>query len=214
MKRMDTNKSLKVEASLEEIRHLLSHLHGEITVLEESYNQVLQVLRKFEEIAEIDDLTGLLRRKAFFRRWEAILSACEKMNEDCGVILIDIDHFKKVNDTHGHPTGDEVLKKVAGLLKSFESPNVVVSRLGGEEFAIAVRGSDAEVLGVAEMIRRGAERLHGPVVGKPEVSWKCTLSAGMASARKEGFVASDLLKSADEALYRAKNAGRNQVCAA
>ncbi len=222
MKRMDTDKSLKVEASLEEIRHLLSHLHGEITVLEESYTQVLQVLRKFEEIAEIDDLTGLLRRKAFFRRWEAILAACEKMNEDCGVILVDIDHFKRINDTHGHPTGDEVLKKVAGLLKSFESPNVVVSRLGGEEFAIAVRGSDAEVLGVAEMIRRGAERLHGPVVGKTpgnssavaSVEWKCTLSAGTASARKEGFVASALLKSADEALYRAKNSGRNQVCAA
>ena len=214
MKRMETNKSLKVEASLEEIRHLLSHLHGEITVLEESYTQVLQVLRKFEELAEIDDLTGLLRRKAFFRRWEAILAACERMNEDCGVILIDIDHFKKVNDTWGHPTGDEVLKKVAGLLKSFESPNVVVSRLGGEEFAIAVRGTDAEVLGVAEMIRRGAERLHGPVVGDSDVTWKCTLSAGMASARKEGYVASDLLKSADEALYRAKNSGRNRVCAA
>jgi diguanylate cyclase (GGDEF)-like protein len=209
-----------LEADLREIRHLLSHLHGEITGLEESYSQVLLVLRKFEQVCEIDDLTGLMRRGAFFQKWQSLLDVCSRLNENCGVLMVDIDHFKQVNDTHGHPTGDEVLRKVASLIKQYESPNCIVGRLGGEEFAVAIRGSDAEILGMAEFIRRSAERLHGPVIGsdgKPcaEVEWKCTLSVGMASTQKvESSDASRLLKVADEALYRAKSSGRNKVCAA
>ncbi len=213
-------KQQQLEASLEGIRHLLSHLHGEVTALEASYSQVLRVLRRFEDKCDIDDLTGLLRRGSFFEKWEALLRECERLNENCGVLMIDIDHFKKVNDTHGHPTGDEVLKRVGELLKQYVSPNCIVGRLGGEEFVVAVKGSDAEVLGLAEFIRRGAERLHGPVVGsdgKPSssVEWKCTLSVGMASALKsKQYDASRLLKAADEALYVAKAKGRNQVRAA
>jgi diguanylate cyclase (GGDEF)-like protein len=209
----------KLEASLAEIRHLLSHLHGEVTALEASYTQVLSVLHKFEGAANTDDLTGLLRRRAFFNVWETLLSKCRDLDESCGVLMIDIDHFKTVNDTHGHATGDEVLKRVAQLLKNYESPHCFVSRLGGEEFAVALKGTDAEILGVAEFIRRGAEKLHGPTIGsdgEPStlVEWKCTLSVGMASARKAGYDASRLLKSADEALYVAKKKGRNQVRAA
>ena len=208
-----------LETSLEGIRHLLSHLHGEVTNLEDSYNQVLSVLRKLEGVVSVDDLTGLLRRRAFFQRWECLLEECRRLNEDCGVVLIDIDFFKRVNDTHGHPTGDEVLRRVASLLKQYESPNCIVGRYGGEEFIVAVKGSDAEVLGIAEFIRRGAERLHGPVIGpdgnaSKQVEWKCTLSAGMASARNVDYDATRLLKTADKALYEAKKKGRNQVRAA
>ena len=209
----------RLETSLEGIRHLLSHLHGEVTTLEESYSQVLLVLRKLEGAANVDDLTGLLRRRSFFQKWEALLEECQKLNEVCGVLVIDIDHFKKINDTHGHPTGDEVIKRVSELLKQYESPSCVVSRYGGEEFAIAVRGTDAEILGMAEFIRRGAERLHGPVIGpdgkpSPKISWRCTLSVGMSSSSKTGFEAAKMLKSADDALYVAKQKGRNQVRAA
>lgn len=206
-------------AELGKIRQLLSHLHGDITELERGYGEILRVLRKFEQVSETDELTGLLRRQGFFARWQSVLQECQRLNESCGVLMIDIDHFKQVNDTHGHPTGDEVIKAVAELLKQYESPSCVVSRFGGEEFAVAVRGTDAEVLGMAEFIRRGAERLHGPVIGpdgKPsrKVEWKCTLSVGVASAHKVGFDAPRLLKSADEALYVAKARGRNRVCAA
>lgn len=208
-----------LETSLKEIRHLLSHLHGEVTALEESYSQILLVLRRFEGVADCDDLTGLLRRKAFFKKWQALLEVCQKTNENCGVLMIDIDHFKQVNDTHGHPTGDEVIKQIGQLLKQYESSNCIASRIGGEEFALAVRGTDAEILGIAELIRRGAERLHGPVVGSDgqahaRIEWKCTLSAGVASARSVGYDPSRLLKAADEALYIAKRKGRNQVRAA
>jgi len=209
----------KLEKSLDGIRQLLSHLHGEVTVLEGTYSQLLLVLNQVQGVADLDDLTGLLRRRSFFRKWQALLDECQKVNENCGVLIIDIDHFKKVNDTHGHPTGDEVIKKVAALLKQYESPGCFPCRLGGEEFAVAVRGTDAEILGLAEFIRRGAERMHGPVIGpdgKPssQVEWKCTLSVGMASVRKASFDPSRLLKAADDALYQAKGKGRNQVAAA
>jgi diguanylate cyclase (GGDEF)-like protein len=208
-----------LEANLREIRNLLSHLHGEVAVLESSYSRILLVLERFEGEADYDDLTGLLRRRTFFRKWQSLLKECERVGNETGVLMIDIDHFKRINDTHGHPTGDEVIARISSLLKQYESPSCHVSRLGGEEFAIAARGTDAELLGMAEMIRRGAERLHGPVIGrdgKPSsrVEWKCTLSVGMASAHKTGFDASRLLKTADEALYSAKRKGRNRVNAA
>ncbi len=209
----------KLQDSLEGIRQLLSHLHGEVSALESTYSELLLVLRNFEGAANYDDLTGLLRRRTFFQKWEAILRECQRVNEDCGVLMIDIDHFKAINDTHGHATGDEVIKRIALMLKQYESPNCIVSRLGGEEFAVVVRGTDAQTLGVAEFIRRGAERLHGPVMGpdgeaSSTVEWKCTLSVGMASARKTGYDASRLLKAADAALYKSKRKGRNQVNAA
>ncbi|MCM2276702.1 MAG: GGDEF domain-containing protein [Oligoflexia bacterium] len=208
-----------LESSLREIRHLLSHLHGEVTALEQNYNQVLSVLRRFETVADLDDLTGLLRRRAFFRKWQTLLEKCQSLGENCGVLMIDIDHFKKINDTHGHATGDEVLRRVSELLKRFESPRCFAGRLGGEEFAVVVAGTDAEILGAGELIRRGAERLHGPVLGAdgkeaPNVEWRCTLSAGMASSSKAGYEPTRILKAADEALYQAKAKGRNQVRAA
>jgi diguanylate cyclase (GGDEF)-like protein len=210
-----------METHLEEIRHLLSQLHGEVTDLEESYSQVLQVLRKIEGAANIDDLTGLQRRRSFFQKWEALLDGCRRMNEASGVLMIDIDHFKRVNDTHGHATGDEVIRNVATLLKQFESPSCIVGRIGGEEFAVVVKGSQAEISGVAELIRKQAERLHGD-----RAELKCTVSIGVAmdtnsslsslpvddsSRLRSRDYATQLLGSADSALYEAKSKGRNQV---
>ena len=207
------------QASLEGIRQLLSHLHGEVAALEESYSQVLLVLQRLEGQAARDDLTGLLRRRPFFTAWQTLLDECQKLGQSCGLLMIDIDHFKRINDTHGHPTGDEVIRRVAALLKQYESPDCLVARYGGEEFAVAIRGTEAQILGVAEFIRRGAERLHGPVKdingeSDPKVSWKCTLSVGMASSPKNGMNPEKLVKAADDALYVAKERGRNQVRAA
>lgn len=217
---MKTISQESLEIRLREIRHLLSHLHGEVTALEENYGQVLLALREMETAAETDDLTGLLRRNCFDRKWRDILEGAAEAGECAGLLIVDIDHFKRVNDTFGHPTGDEVIKKVAALLKQNESSGCIAGRLGGEEFALGIRArTDAEILGLAEMIRRGAERLHGPVIGSQgelirNTTWKCTLSAGMASSSKVGYDAIRLLKAADEALYEAKKLGRNQVRAA
>lgn len=201
---------------LKGIRQLLSLLHGEISAFEATYSQLLLVLQNLEVTANRDDLTGLLRRKTFFKKWNDLLTECHRVNQHSGVILIDIDHFKLVNDTHGHPTGDEVIKQVATLLKRFESPDVLVSRYGGEEFAVAMKGTDAQILGLAESIRRSAERLHGPVIGEDgrpneAVQWKCTLSVGVASSAGKCADAARLLQAADDALYQAKDCGRNRV---
>lgn len=208
-----------LKSELKGIRHLLSHLHGEVAALEQAYSGVLSVLRRLEDVAFTDDLTGLLRRNPFFKKWADFMEKSQKAGESCGLIILDIDHFKQVNDQHGHPTGDEVIKKVAALLKNYESPNCFSGRLGGEEFVIAVRGTDAEILGLAEFMRRGTERLHGPVIeptGKPseKIQWKCTLSGGVASSKMLGYNTDKLLASADEALYFAKKKGRNQIKAA
>lgn len=209
-------KKENLETSLVGIRHLLSHLHSEVATLEKTYNEVLLVLRGLEKHLGTDELTGLKRRGAFFQSWYRLVDECRKMGQDYGILMIDIDHFKKVNDQFGHLTGDEVLRRVAGLLKQFESDSIVVGRYGGEEFAIGVRGSDAEVVGVAEMVRRGAEQLYGPVVGqdgRPDTntSWRCTLSIGMASNQTSGSDTLGMLKAADDALYEAKRGGRNRV---
>lgn len=205
----------QLDANLKGIRQLLSHLHGEVTALETSYSQVLQVLRKLEGDASTDDLSGLYRRRTFFEKWDAVLTECKKLNENCGILLIDIDHFKIINDTHGHQTGDEVITRVASLVKQYESPRCFTGRYGGEEFAVAVQGTDAEILGLAEMMRRGVERLYGAVPGTDgKVQWKCTISIGMSSAAKDGYDSEKLIKSADDALYEAKRLGRNQVRAA
>jgi diguanylate cyclase (GGDEF)-like protein len=218
------NSSDRMEAHLEEIRHLLSNLHGEVTVLEESYSQVLQVLRTISTAANVDDLTGLLRRRSFFQKWEALLDECQHLNQVSGVLMIDIDHFKRINDTHGHATGDEVIRNVASLLQQFASPDCIVSRVGGEEFAVAIRGSQSEISGVAELIRKGTEKLHGD-----SQTLKCTVSVGVAidtsstsqddtlrlgcrGGRTESAEkATALLSEADQALYIAKQSGRNQV---
>jgi diguanylate cyclase (GGDEF)-like protein len=186
-----------LEARLEEIQHLLSHLHG-------AYSEVLLALRRIEGNADLDDLTGLLRRRSFAKKWEVLLGECQDSGEDCSVLMIDIDHFKRINDTQGHPAGDEVIKRIASLLKQYESPACIAGRFGGEEFVLAIRGTEKEALGVAELIRRRAERLH-------DGELKCTLSVGVASARQVGFDAPRLLKAADTAMYSAKNSGRNRV---
>lgn len=200
--------------SLEEISHLLSHLHGEIASLESHYSKALLVLRQLKKEASIDELTGVLRRGAFFERLQKLVGECRHAREGFGIFLIDLDHFKRINDTHGHLTGDEVLSRVGKLLKKFETPHCISGRFGGEEFIIAKRGTDAELLMTAEMIRRNAEQLYGK---SPVGEWKCTVSIGVATTRSNGTdVGSEsdvprLLKDADEALFEAKRKGRNQV---
>lgn len=200
---------------LKGIRQLLSHLHKEVLTLEENYAHVFMTLRKLEGQASTDDLSGLLRRSAFFEKWFQVLGECKKMNQNCGILMIDIDHFKTLNDTHGHPTGDEVIKRVAALLKRFENSNCFTGRYGGEEFIVAFRGTEAEMIGLAEMIRRGIERLHGQVLGSDgKTVWRCTASVGLATASKHKFETVEMIQAADDALYQAKKKGRNQVVAA
>jgi diguanylate cyclase (GGDEF)-like protein len=158
--------------------------------------------------AVIDQLTGMLNRKALGVRVHELSQQSEITGEPVGVIVADVDHFKRINDSRGHTVGDAVLKDVAYLLRKQLRAFDLAYRLGGEEFLILVPGSGLEQ--AAEL----AERLREAVCAA-EVSGgvAVTMSFGVAaSLPSERFDYSLVFALADTALYRAKDAGRNQVC--
>jgi diguanylate cyclase (GGDEF)-like protein len=159
-----------------------------------------------------DLLTSALNRRVFDERLKAELSYARRHSTRLSVIILDIDHFKRVNDTHGHGAGDEVLRKVAGTIQTVIRDEDVFARYGGEEFVILVRGeTTAQTAIAAERIRSAVTKLEMTFDGKPV---PLTLSAGVAeySECSPGTDGEGLLKLADERLYRAKQTGRDRVC--
>jgi len=159
--------------------------------------------RRHRMEANTDALTGVLNRRALFRRF----------NEDSpatglAVIMFDLDHFKQINDHLGHAHGDTVLVRFADILRNELRHSDIIARLGGEEFCAILPGHDREAAGqVAERIRRAFDNLALPIGSETETA---TVSAGLATAGKDETFSS-VLSRADAALYKAKQAGRNQV---
>jgi len=158
--------------------------------------------------AIIDDLTLLYNRNFFTAFLEKAVEQSNRYNHDLSLIITDIDHFKKVNDTHGHLTGDDILKEMGALLKKFCRVSDLAVRWGGEEFIILMPETNISGAAIlAEKIRSGVAAHNFSVVSG------LTASFGVASLKKKGEKddGSNLLKNADEALYTAKENGRNQV---
>jgi diguanylate cyclase (GGDEF)-like protein len=152
-----------------------------------------------------DALTGLLDRGAFDTAFESTLEQAMRQQEPLALVMVDVDHFKKVNDTHGHPAGDDVLREVAARLSRTIRGKGAAYRYGGEEMALLLPNhSVAEAIAVAERARRA---LDDAKVGAIHV----TASFGIACAPEHSSEARALLKMADAALYDAKNRGRNLV---
>lgn len=173
----------------------------------ESANQIL--LR----ISALDGLTGIPNRRRFDEFLEQEWRRGLRTAGPLSLIMIDIDHFKSYNDTHGHQAGDHCLKRVAGALsRGIKRPSDLVARYGGEEFAVVLPGTSLEgAERLAEALRAEVESmdLSREVPG----SGRVTISAGVATtlpSRESGSAL--LVKAADEALYRAKRGGRNRVC--
>lgn len=168
------------------------------------------LVRLLSERAEVDGLTGLPNRAAFNRRWETEVQENLRIGRPLSLAMFDIDHFKKINDTFGHPAGDEVLQEFARLVSSSIRSTDVVCRFGGEEFAaILPQATPEEAINVCERIR---QRLSDQVFNKmPE--HKVTVSIGLASAARQVPVANaeGWLELADKALYSAKRGGRNRM---
>jgi diguanylate cyclase (GGDEF)-like protein len=160
--------------------------------------------------AVIDQLTGMLNRNALNVRVQELSQQSAVTGEPIGVIVGDLDHFKHINDTHGHSVGDTVLQEVAYLLRKQLRAFDLAYRLGGEEFLILLPGSDmAQTEELAERLRGAicAERVAGGI--------PVTMSFGVgASARDETFDYASVFAKADAALYRAKRGGRDRVCLA
>jgi two-component system cell cycle response regulator len=167
-----------------------------------------QLFEQTELMATTDGLTGLLNHRAFQSRADGALAQARRYGRSCAVLLADIDHFKSVNDTYGHPVGDQVLKGVAQILREKARDTDVVARYGGEEFAIIMPETDGKGARViAERIREAVQaKVFQTELGPLQV----TLSLGIAAAPKDGTEKQLLVDLADQCLYFAKRHGRNR----
>ncbi|MCB9832742.1 MAG: diguanylate cyclase [Planctomycetes bacterium] len=168
--------------------------------------------RRLEQASLTDPLTGLPNRRAAMNEFSRCWQERDDVDAPVSAIMIDIDHFKRVNDDYGHDTGDEVLKATAATLQRQVGKRGLVARLGGEEFLVILDRKAAEEAGeLAESLRRavaGNEVRHGGFVGH------VTISLGVADVFPDEAGYEQLLRAADEAVYAAKRAGRDQVCMA
>lgn len=168
-----------------------------------------ETMEALRQLATRDQLTGLLNRREFDRILREEQERAQRFGHPLALVLVDIDHFKAVNDTHGHPAGDEVLREFAARLGKQVRVVDRVARLGGEEFAVVLMESDdAAATHVAEKIRQAVE-MSPITVG--ELSLKVTISAGVALLPRDAASGEALVAAADRALYAAKKSGRNRV---
>jgi diguanylate cyclase (GGDEF)-like protein len=166
---------------------------------------------ELRRLATLDSLTGTRNRGSFLGELERALSTCRRRGEPLALLALDLDHFKDVNDSAGHPVGDRVLSTVTRKLEGALRASDVLGRIGGEEFAIAAPGADrAAAAVVAERIRRLVEEARPDFYSRAPL----TVSIGVAVTRTADDSAGSLMQRADAALYEAKRTGRNRVCEA
>ncbi|MBI5075146.1 MAG: diguanylate cyclase [Nitrospirae bacterium] len=173
--------------------------------------QIAQARQKIETMAIIDELTSLFNRRHVLTRFKEELERAQRLKKDIACMMIDIDHFKEVNDTYGHMIGDKILKEAAALIMDSIRTYDIAGRYGGEEFLVVLPDTAAEhALSLAERLRINVEEnlclRAGIVVKKP-----ITVSLGIASLRSTDKTVDDLLMRSDDSLYKAKREGRNRV---
>lgn len=169
--------------------------------------ELLEHMETIQRLSDTDPLTGLYNRRYFFESARTMLMEAQREKQPCCLAMLDVDHFKRVNDTYGHDAGDAVLKHLGVVLQRRFRDTDVVARMGGEEFCIFtpnLNASDAPA--VFEQVRKTIEATPVLVNGQPI---QCTVSIGLCMETKENLEA--MLKLADEHLYTAKQEGRNRV---
>ena len=190
---------------IERNRNLLRTIQRKESKLNLQYLELQRLNQKILHDAEVDFLTQLSNRRYIDKTFER-LAPPEGRAESLGILLIDVDFFKRINDTYGHPTGDIVLKKIAEKIKSVIRGGDVAGRFGGDEFIVLLPESDLEI------VEQVAEKLTEIVRADEKLSeLKVTLSIGGTSQRvdHEHYNIQELLKKTDESLYKAKEGGRN-----
>jgi two-component system, cell cycle response regulator len=190
-------------------------IKGEITPrqLERSLRYAVKLgdtLEALRQLASRDQLTGLLNRREFDRLLPNDCQRARHLGPGLGLLMVDIDHFKAINDAHGHPAGDAVLQEVARRITAAVRSGDRVARFGGEEFALALLKTTPEgALEVAERVRAAVAR--EPIAASAAVELAVTVSAGLAFWPAEARTEAELISAADRALYAAKQRGRNRV---
>ena len=172
-----------------------------------------RIKRRFDQLrsqAVIDELTNSYNRRYMDEQLSVRLGEAKRYNLEFSFILFDLDHFKSVNDTHGHPFGDFVLRQLANLVRQLIRKEDVLTRYGGEEFAVISPHTDR--LGSAILAERVREAVAGRVFERDSESVQVTISLGVASYPLDPIDSAEgVIEAADKRLYQAKGAGRNQT---
>jgi diguanylate cyclase (GGDEF)-like protein len=193
-------------------KHLLSGLARQVMTLIElrAHERLLKdALERAEYLAATDVLTGLVNRRVLFERLDSELARCRRYGTPLAMVLIDLDHFKNINDTFGHAAGDTVLRNVGALLTASVREVDIAGRYGGEEMCILLPQTSLQgALTFAENIRRALAAVSHDVAG---TALTATASLGVAGTETGDCDAGELFSQADRALYAAKHGGRNRV---
>ena len=194
-------------------------------IREEFYCRVAQCIENIDLIRQtklaaiMDFLTGLYNRRYFFEQGEKMFLSAEESNYHLCCAMLDIDHFKHVNDTYGHDVGDLVLKKLAGVLKAFVGKNSLVARLGGEEFCILISSMDEKtivpfdlfLIDIENQLNALRSSIQNTKIILENNNKELAVTVSMGASFNKNINFSQMLKIADERLYDSKNNGRNQV---
>ena len=174
------------------------------------YRKRYELEKRLEELSYTDTLSGLHNRRYFMEFLQKELQRYARHGKPFSLLMVDIDHFKKINDTYGHPIGDVVIQAISDVLKQEVREMDFVARIGGEEFAVVLPDTEeAKAVEVAERIR---ETAGSTVLRIPDLpSIRFTISVGIAMA-EPGYDVSAILRASDTALYEAKARGRDRVC--
>jgi diguanylate cyclase len=199
-------------AGTAEMKHAAEALQVQVAASQDQISQLRADLDRARSEALLDPLTGILNRKGFDESLQELLSQPLEPGHSHCLVMLDIDHFKNVNDTHGHVMGDRVIQGVGAVLRSSVSDNKhTAARYGGEEFAILLRQSSIdEGAKLAEAVRLRTKAMKIRHRNTEDVLFTVTISGGVASMRP-GDDASSLIARADAALYESKRAGRDRV---
>jgi diguanylate cyclase (GGDEF)-like protein len=195
-----------------ELTYVFNHMVGRLRQSRQELDAVNETLRQQNEelgrLSASDSLTGLSNRRILTQRLSEELLRAQRQSHSFTVLMLDVDHFKKYNDAYGHPAGDEVLKKVASILRNCTRAGDCTARYGGEEFAVLLSGKGGDTA------LQLAERIRERVAAEEFVGGRVTISGGIAEFPAHGQTAEAVISSADEALYQAKREGRNRVVCA
>ena len=174
-----------------------------------SGHQLELMLSRMSDLAMVDELTGLKNRRSFFDDIDPVIAGSRRRGNPVAIALLDLDHFKDVNDTHGHGVGDDTLREVARRIENTLRQEQIVGRLGGEEFVVLLPDTTPQQALVAiERVRKAVGETAIPVTGGGEVWF--SVSGGIAPLL-DGMVVTVAIQHADKAMYRAKALGRDRV---
>lgn len=197
----------EVQSILDKIVQANSQLQSRLDSAEEKLESQTKQLAGYLTEARTDGLTGLSNRKAFDQKMDECYAKWQQTKQPFTLALVDIDHFKKINDTYGHPAGDAVLREMSKQLQEISHETIMVARYGGEEFGLIFDGDITHAATVMEKLRIAVASKTIEAEGH---TIKISISSGVARIMKEERIGK-LVRRSDEALYSAKTGGRNRV---